>query len=245
MPLAAKRDELLLLVSPEVNAAIDVEALAGAFNISSAQAHGRIIPIPEDKFNIKGAQAIITTKDFFVIADTVFETAQLWNPDSLQNNQWLHHHSIISASRFAPAVLFTSETVDEIIMTPNPVVSVGSITTTDSEGATVTDVTRGEVYQLTADVVTEKEDGTSEAVRWSIDGNVSLLTYISDTGVLHVGGTEEATGLTVRATTVWLDPEGVETSKTATAALTVSGEKMVLWPRTETADGDPEPVVTP
>jgi len=242
MPLAAKRDELLLFVTPEVNAAIDVEALAGAFNITQAQAHGRIVPIPEGEFNLPGVQAIITTKDFFVIADTLFETTQLWNPDSLQNNQWSHHHQIISASRFVPAVMFTSNTVDEIVFEPNPVVSVGNITTVDADGATVTDVVRGEVYQLTADVVTTLEDGTSEAVRWSVDGNVSLLTYISDTGVLHVGGAEDATSLTVRATTVWLDPQGVETSKTATETLTVSGDKLVIWPRGASDDGDP---VTP
>jgi hypothetical protein len=242
MPMAANRDDLLLFVSPEVNAAIDVEALAAAFNVSLAQAHGRIVPIPEDQFKIKGTQAILTTRDFFVIADTLFETTQLWNPDSLQNNQWLHHHEVISASRFVPAVLFTSETVDEIVLTPNEPVSVGNITAVDSEGATVTDVVRGEVYQLSADVVTTEEDGTAEAVRWSLDGNVSLLTYITDTGVLHVGGAEDATSLTVRATTVWIDPDGVEASKTATGTLTVSGDKLVLWPREATADGDP---VTP
>lgn len=242
MPMAAKKEDLLLFVSPEVNAAIDVEALAAAFNVSLAQAHGRIVPIPEDQFKIEGLQAIITTKDFFVIADTLFETTQLWNPDNLQNNQWLHHHQVISASRFVPAVLFTSKTVDEIVLTPNEPVSVGNITTVDETGATVTDVIRGETYQLSADVVTTEEDGTAEAVRWSLDGNVSLLTYISDTGVLHVGGAEDATSLTVRATTVWVDPAGVETAKTATETLTVSGDKLVLWPRDASADGDP---VTP
>jgi len=242
MPMHAKRDDLLLFVTPEVNAAIDVEALAGAFNITQAQAHGRIVPIPESQFNLPGVQAIITTKDFFVIADTLFETTQLWNPDSLQNNQWLHHHQVISASRFVPAVLFTSNTVAEITVTPNPVVSVGNVTAVDEDGATVTTVTRGEIYQLSADVVTVKEDGTSEAVRWSVDGNVSLLTYISDTGVLHVGPAEDATSITVRATSVWLNPDGSDASKTATEALTVTGDKLVIWPRAEADDGD---VVTP
>jgi len=241
MPMSAQRSDLLLFVSPEANAAIDVEALAGAFNITSAQAHGRIIPIPQDQFKIKGLQAILTTKEFFVIADTLFETAQMWNPDNLQNNQWLHHHQIVSASRFVPAVMFTSEVVEHVELIPNEVVSIGTITTKDSEGATVTDVTRGETYQLSVDVVTTTEDGTNEAVRWEVTGAVSLLTYVTDNGVLHVAGAEDATSITVKATTVWLDPEGVETAKTATAALTVSGDKLVLWPRTETADGDPEP----
>lgn len=243
MPMAAQRSDLLLFVSPEANAAIDVEALAGAFNITSAQMHGRIIPIPADQFKIKGVQAIMTTKEFFVIADTLFETAQMWNPDNLQNNQWLHHHQIVSASRFVPAVMFTSEAVETIEVVPNPVTSVADIVVTDREGATVTDVTRGETYQLTADVVTALENGTNEAVRWSVTKNVSLLTFITDNGVLHVGPAEDATTLDVTATTVWLDPDGVETAKVRTETLTVSGDKLVLWPRGEYADGDPEPVI--
>lgn len=243
MPMAANRSDLLLFVSPEANAAIDVEALAGAFNISSAQMHGRIIPIPEDQFKIKGVQAIMTTKEFFVIADTLFETSQMWNPDNLQNNQWLHHHQIVSASRFVPAIMFTSEVVETLVIPANPVTSVSDIVVTNRDGATVTDVTRGETYQLTADVVTALENGTNEAVRWSITGNVSLLTFVTDNGVLHVGPAEDASTLDITASTVWIDPDGVEASKTRTETVTVSGDKLVLWPREETADGDPADTV--
>ena len=231
MPMFAKRSDLLLFVTPEFNAALDVEALAGAFNISSAQIHGRIIPIPADQFGIDGVQAIMTTSDFFVIADTLFETAQLYNPDQLQNNQWLHHHQIVSASRFVPAIMFTSKAVDVIEIVPNEVTSIGAITLTDREGDVVTDVTRGELYQLFADVVTTLEDGTLEAVRWNLEGAHDLFTYIEPTGVLHVSGTEAAASLTVRGTTVWIDPTGVETAgETTTAALTVSGDKQIIWP---------------
>jgi len=231
MPMSATRDELLLFVTPEVKAAIDVEALAAAFNIEAAQAHGRIIPIPAKQMNISGIQAILTTRDFFVIADTLFETAQMWNPDNLQNNQWLHHHQIVSASRFVPAVMFTSETVEAITVTPNPVVAVLDIFAADKNGATVTGFTRGEVYTITADVDTTLDDGTNEVVRWSLDGAVSALTYITNEGILHVGGTEDATSLTVRATTTYIDPTGVETAgKTLTEAFAVTGDKLVLWP---------------
>jgi len=233
MPIAAKRSELLLFVTPEFNAALDVEALAGAFNLELSQLHGRIIPIPEDQFKIDGVQAIMTTSDFFIIADTLFETTQQYNPASLQNNQWLHHHQVISASRFVPAVMFTSNVVEEITVSPNPVVGITDILAVDKDGATVTDVKRGEIYQLSADVDTTLDDGTNETVLWSVEGNKSLLTHITQNGVLHVSGTEDATSLTVRAITAWIDPEGVETSKTATETLTVSGDKTVLWPKPE------------
>lgn len=239
MPMFADRSDLLLFVTPEFNAALDVEALAGAFNISSAQVHGRIIPIPADQFGIDGVQAIMTTKDFFVIADTLFETAQMYNPDALQNNQFLHHHQIISASRFVPAIMFTSNVVDVIEVTPNEVVSLGAVTVTDRDGATVVDVLRGEIYQLAADVLTTLEDGTLEAVRWEVTGDHSILTYVTKDGVLHVSGTEAAESITVKGTTVWIDNVGVETEQqVSTATLTVSGDKQVIWPV-------PEPVVEP
>jgi len=167
----------------------------------------------------------------------------MWNPDSLQDNQWLHHHQIVSASRFVPAVMFTSEVVETLTVTPNPVVAITSITAADTEGVTVTDVTRGEVYQFTADVDTTLDDGTNEVVRWELVGAHSALTYVTREGVLHVGGTEAATSLTVRATTVWIDPEGVETAgETLDEVVTVSGEKLVLWP--VPAPSEVVPVIT-
>lgn len=239
MPMAAKQEDLLLFVTPEFNAAIDVEALAGAFNVSKAEMHGRVIPIPAEQLGIKGAQAIMTTADFFVIADSVFETASIFNPDSLQNNHWLHHHQVVSASRFVPAVLFTSETVEVVDVTPNPVVSATPIVISayDSEGVelnagvAVADVVRGHVYQFTADVDTVLDDGTNEQVVWAVSGNKSLLTYITAAGVLHVGGTDTTEDLTVTATSVFIDSELAETVKaTGSEAITVSGDLLTLWP---------------
>lgn len=231
MPMAAQRSDLLLFVTPEFNAAIDVEALAGAFNVDLARLHGRIIPIPADQFGIDGVQAIMTTADFFVIADSLFETASLWNPDSLQNNHWLHHHQVVSASRFVPAVMFTTKPGDDIIAISNPVEAITSIVVTDRDGVDVTDVTRGEVYQFTADVDTVLDDGTNEGVRWEVSGNTSI-TYITQNGVLHVAGNEGASTLTITATTVWTDPDGLQQNgKTATEVVTVVGPSTTLWPK--------------
>ena len=232
MPMAAARSDLLLFVTPEFNAAIDVEALAGAFNITSAQLHGRIIPIPEENLGIDGLQAILTTRDFFVIADSVFETTQIFNPDSLQNNHWLHHHQVISASRFVPAILFTSKPGDILEIQENPVTSVASISVTDRDGVDVSNVTRGEIYQFTADVVTALENGTNEEVRWDVAGANSLLTYITQNGVLHVAGNEGATTLTVTATATYLDADNLmQDGKKATETVTVVGPSTAIWPK--------------
>jgi hypothetical protein len=229
----AKPDDLYLFHSPEFAAAIDVEALAAAFNIDKAAMRTRTVTIPQERFGIDGCQAILTTKDFFVVADTQFQTASMFNPAALQTNFWLHHWSLISASRFVPAVMFTSHRGDEVADIQTPVTSVTAITVTDKDVNTVTDVARGEAYSLYAEAVTTPAGGTNTAVRYTLTGNTSPLTWISMTGVLHVGGNEGAATLSVVATATWTDPKGLQRdgAKSATKTLNVVGPVVGIgWP---------------
>lgn len=240
MPISATPDELILFVSPEFNAVLDVEALAGAFNVDKMSTSGRIIEIPKEQFGIDGVEAILTTKDFFVVADQVFETASQWNPASLQTNYWLHRWQVISASRFVPAIAFSTKGGDEIIKLVSQVVGIEPITVTDKDAATVTDVKRGELYQLNSQAVTA--DGspyaTNAGVRWSLTGNTSPKTYVTFTGVLHVSGDEGAASLEVRATSTYLDPENLmRNGETTTEDLTVSGPVVTeAWPNVDNPD---------
>lgn len=251
MQISAQPDELVLFVSPEFNAVLDVEALAGAFNVEKMSLSGRIIEIPREKFP-NGIEAILTTKDFFVVADQVFETASMWNPASLQTNYWLHRWQVISASRFVPAIAFSTVAGDEVVKVISKVVSVSAITTLDKDGATVTEVKRGERYQLNATAVVESGDVNADnlGVRYALTGNTSPRTYVSQTGVLTVGGDEgSAGGLVVTATSTWLDPENVmRNGKTSTATLNVTGPVVLeAWPNVDnpaTAADDAQRAVT-
>src|SRR5699024_10061840 len=98
--------DLVLFTTPQFNATVDVDALAASFNMERSTLAGRQITIPEEHFGLDGAQAILTTKDFFVIRDRVLRNTSVENPVGLLKNYFLHHHSMISQSRFAPAVLF-------------------------------------------------------------------------------------------------------------------------------------------
>lgn len=244
MPSFADRDDLVLFVSPEFNAAIDVEALAGAFNTDKANMHGRVIPIPEEHFGVDGAQAIMTTSDFFVIADQRLENTSQWNAAALHNNYFLHHWQVISASRFVPSVMFWTGADDEVIEIRTPVSGIGAPVVTSADGETVTEVQRGLIYAASAEVTTDPADGINIGVRWTVEGATSNRTHISPTGVLQVGGDEGASSLTVRGTTTWLDKENIaQSGQSATASVAVTGDPVVDWPRTEgTGDaGDPEP----
>jgi len=229
----ANPDDLYLFQSPEFAAAIDVEALAAAFNVEKAEMKTRTVTIPQERFGIDGCQAILTTKDFFVVADTKYQTASMFNPAGLSTNFWLHHWGLYSASRFVPAVMFTSHRGDEEIAIQTPVTSVSAIAVTNRNGATVTDVARGEHYSLYAEAITTPANGTNNAVRYVLSGATSPYTWISMTGVLHVGGNEGAASLSIVAYATWTDPEGLQrdAAKSATLTLNVTGPAVgVSWP---------------
>lgn len=230
LPTFVQPGELILLTTPGFEAAVDVEALAAAFNQDKLGVP-QIITIPDDKFNIKGAQAILTTTDFWIVADTKIQTEQARNPVKMHTNYFLHHHSINSVSRFVPAVLFTTEPGTEVISDNTPVTSVSAITVTDRANVTVTDVKRGELYNVLASAITTPAGGVNDGVRWSVAGATAPRTLVTQNGVLHVGGTEGATSLTLTATSTWIDPDGLtRDGAKSTATVTVSGPVATDWP---------------
>lgn len=238
MHAAAKSEDLELFLTPEANASLDVDALAGAFNVDRANVQNRITIIPKENLRVPGLQAVLTTKDFFVVADSLYETRQQPNPVGLYDNYFLHHHQVLSVSRFVPAVAFTTEpgTVIEIADTPvsdvTPIVVKARDLTT-----TVTEVERGETYQVLGSAVTTPEGGYNDAVILTLSGNESPRTYVTQTGTLHVGLDETGEQLVITATAV------DDADFTETATLAVTGDIARLWPNPEVvtpAVDDPE-----
>jgi hypothetical protein len=223
MPVAAQPDELELFITPEANAALDVEALAGAFNIDKAQFAGRTTEIPSEYWDIEGAQALLTTRDFFVIADQRIDTTNVVNPVGLHTNYFLHHWEVVSASRFVPAVLFTTQPGTVINISDTPVTDVVIPTIQDDGGNVVTDVERGEIYQIISEATT---DGDNNAVRYDITSVHNIRTRVTQLGALYIAPDEEATTISVDVTAV--DTDVPQLLKTLTA--NVVGDKLILWP---------------
>ena len=233
MPIAVSKSELELIITPEANAAMDVEALSGAFNIDKAQFDSRKTVIPAEYIGIPGFQAMLTTKDFFVIADSLLETRNAQNPVGLTTNYFLHHQQVISASRFAPAVLYTSaEPSTPIIISGSDVVSIAAPTLKDQGGVTVTDVIRGDSYQITADALTDPAGGDNNAVRLVLVGAQSTRTKLWQNGFFTIAIDEAATSLTVN--TVAVDDGTI----TSTASFDVVGDLAILWPNPSVSEDD-------
>lgn len=235
LPTFAAQDDLVLFVSPEVKAAMDVEAFAAAFNIPYQDVPGRVISIPKHKFGISGVQAILTTKDFWIIADTLSETREIQNPASLNKNYFYHIHQILSLSLFVPAIMFWTGPGDTIITDDVVTITgISDITATysqDGTDVTAGPLTRGELYVLSATAETSPDDGWNNGVKWSLTGNNNGGTFISQTGNLQISGRETASSITVSATSTYINPEGVLTDGvTETKTFALTGDILPGWP---------------
>jgi hypothetical protein len=86
------------------------------------------------------------------------------------------------------------------------------------------------IYELTSE--TTMASGEVAAVSYSVTGSTSTKTYVTKTGVLHVGGDEGAGPLVITARSVYVDPSDTRKDATASAtlSLTVAGPVVPEWP---------------
>ena len=221
--------ELVLLVTPEVQASLDVDALAVLFNVERAEVQSRIVIV--DEFPIPGAYALLTTDEFFQCRDTLYENASFYNAETLSVNYFLHHWGVYSVSPFVPAILFTTAAgseIDAITVTPTRL-TLGTADETDR-------IVAGGTTQLTAALTgTVNPSGTAievnpQSVIWSLeamddqDAPVPLnsRTYVDRLGVLHCQKSLEAgTAIVVTGRSTYVNPSGT-TPTTLRAVLTVT-----------------------
>lgn len=200
IPVFAKNDELIILMTPRTRAVIDVQALAAAFNLDYENIQQRIILI--DEFPIPDAVALLTTVDFFQSRDKLYTTTSSYNPKTLGTNYFLHHWSMHSVSPFAPAILFTtssSTSIDTITATYSTALSLSPSTKTAAAGTS---------FKITPTFApTSVVDGSSNAYTNS-NMNTNLSGYdVSIVGTLTTGTGQSATTSGVDVSSCWYDKE--------------------------------------
>ena len=249
IPVFAKNSELVILMTPAIKASIDVDALAVLFNLEKAEVQQRIVTV--DEFPIPNVQAILTTEDFFVCHDTVYENTNFWNPQTLVNNYYLHHWGIYSVSPFVPAILFTTASGTSI---PTVTQSLSAITLTIGDGNSPTVVPGGEIktslaltgtlttgvntsyagdkiklaptaatYEISASRTTTTGEG-NDAVTTTESVQLNARTFVDRFGTLHVqkSGLEAGDVITVVATCTYINPSGSTSPLTDDATVTIA-----------------------
>ena len=220
-----KRDQFIILNS-QFDAAMDVEVLASAFNMSRAEFLGNRVLIDsfgkldlprldelfrddpnyihftdEQIATLDAVPGVLVDRDYFMVLDTLNEFRDQRNGEGLYNNYFWHQWKVFSVSPFANAVLFAPGT---------PAVS--AVTVTPSSAT----VTAGNSIQLEAAATTSNFAPVS--VTW--ESNSDDVT-VSATGVVTVGQNATAGDVTITARSTF------DGSVTGTATITVSRSGLV------------------
>ena len=107
IPIFVNPNELILLVTPQTQAALDVQTLAVLFHMEKAEIEYRTVLVDQFPIPDNNCVALLTTTDFFMCADTQYRNTSVYNPKTLGTNYFLHHWGIYSVSPFVPAIIFT------------------------------------------------------------------------------------------------------------------------------------------
>ena len=186
------KEDQVLIVNTDVDAWLDVEVLAYAFNMAKADPEsvlGKKVVLDDfGSLTDTETKALLVDRDWFMIYNQLYEVKEQDNALHLYFNRFLHVWKCYSTSQFANAIRFTTGEV-----TPT-VVSV----TVNPQTATIPKNTS---LSCTADV--QVTNGASTKVTWSIVGSpTSSDTKIGADGILTVGVDETLEEVTVKATSV-------------------------------------------
>lgn len=227
VPVFANPNELVVLMTPETNAVIDVYALAAAFNMDRESIQQRIVMV--DEFPFPNAVALLTTEDFFQCRDKLNQTTSQYNPLTLGTNYFLHRWGMYSVSPFVPAVLFTTDSSTSI-----PTVT-QSLTAIDLSADSNATPSAGSKVQLSIELTGTLDPATGTPIKLAPESAIftvgvtrdgeginSARTWVDEYAILHIGEELlEDDVITVTATSSYVNPSGATTEMTDSVEVTV------------------------
>lgn len=191
-------DDLHLIITADLQAEIDVEVLARAFNMKNTDFLGKVTVI--DSFSSPGLQAVLVDSDWFMVYDVLQKMETIRNPQGLYWNYLYHVWQVLSVSRFSTAIAFVSgevPPVTQVIIDP-----------------TILSIKAGNSFTFTPYI--RATDSATHTLTWAIVPNAGTTivagTTVSSAGVLTVAALQEGQ-FTVTATTTYttgVDPDDVD-----------------------------------
>lgn len=194
------KEEQYLITTPAINARLNVDVLAAAFNLDKAEFAGHII-VTDNLGGLEdsGIEMILVDKNWYQCYDYLRTFKTAYNGEGLYWNYFYHVWMVYSLSPFANAVAFgtATPTVTEFTVTPS-----------------ATTLKAGQSVQIET-AVTGTGNPTDKAT-YAISGATDPETFVTTMGKVVLGSKETGPTITVTATSVQ------DTSKTATCTITVS-----------------------
>lgn len=234
VPVFESPRTLVLWVTPETDAYLDVMALAELFHVERAEVNFRKIIVPE--FPIPNVYAALTSEDFIYARDVWYGIEPpFYNPANRTYKYYLFHDQMIGMNPAANCVLYTTDTATTIptikmaatgmTITPQAanVPLGGSIKLDLALTGSVTPT--GTPVALEPDAATYTVAATHTGGSTTTPVTLNSRTRVTPDGVLHVqrgGNLAVGDKIVVTATTAYKNPSASgETNYTATFTGTV------------------------
>ena len=99
-------EDIMLIIDSDLEAQVDVDVLAKAFNIEKTEFLGRVVVIPE--MPIPNCYAILCDRNWWRVWDNKITTQSIYNPEGLYYNTTYHHWATYQYNPFENAIMFTT-----------------------------------------------------------------------------------------------------------------------------------------
>lgn len=202
--------DMVLIIDAATEAMVDVESLAAAFHLDKGDfLADNVVVIDEWPRELAGTYALMVDRDFFVVSD-LFRTMQPApiNPCNLSQSFFYHVQSVISYSRFVPALRWSTDAATNLDSTPASVTGitiamdtnarVGYVSGAGTEQSPALFNAPGSVRLIATGAGTQGTDTGFDlsSIEWSVDyykGNGQRYalapsdTHIDRNGILTIG----------------------------------------------------------
>ena len=187
------KERMVLIITADALAEVEVETLAQAFNLSYADMQARIVVV--DKFENEEIVAVLCDESWLQIYDNLFRFDEFYNARVMAWNEYLHAWGTFAICPFANAVILATETPIPATAIALPDTVSATVGTDESVSLTITPA-----------------NATTEVEFYSSDEEVFTVTKVSNSSVKVVPVAEGTGTLTAKA----------DNGLTDTSAVTVS-----------------------
>ena len=235
VPVFESPRTLVLWVTPETDAYLDVMALAELFHVERAEVNFRKIPVPE--FPIPNVYAALTSEDFIYARDVWYGIEPpFYNPANRTYKYYLFHDQMIGMNPAANCILYTTDTgttIPTITMTTTGLDFVPTSGNVPLGGSLKLNLQlQGSVTPDGTPVAVEPDAATYVVTASNSSGAVALNSHtrVTPDGVLHVqrgGNLAVGDTITVTASTAYVNPSSnTKANYTATFTATVTAAEV-------------------
>lgn len=234
VPVFESPSTLVLWVTPETDAYLDVMALAELFHVERAEVNFRKIIIPE--FPIANVYAALTSEDFIYARDVWYGIEPpFYNPANRTYKYYLFHDQMIGMNPAANCILYTTDeatTIPTIKMTTTGMTITPNASNVPLGGSIKLNLAlTGSVTPTGTTIAVEPDAATYTIAATRTNGSTTTpvelnsRTRVTPDGVLHVqrgGNLAVGDKIIVTAATAYKNPSASgQTNYTATFTATV------------------------